>query len=105
MVSLKNPSYQKLIGTLGTDNNVFFALSPITMVKNLMPILSKADPNAAAAMQMFTGMLMNVPESYSLGFSAKAQEDEIGTKLLLTLGDFKQVIQMVMMMQGMGQMQ
>ena len=100
----ENPSYQKLIGTLGTDNNVFFALSPITMVKDLMPILSKADPNAAAAMQMFTGMLMNVPENYSLGFSAKVQEDKIGTKLLLTLGDFKQVIQMIMMMQGMGQM-
>ena len=101
----ENPSYQKLIGTLGADNNVFFALSPITLVKSLIPILSKADPSAAAAMQMFTGMLMNVPENYSLGFSAKVQEDEIGTKLLLTLGDFKQVIQMVMMMQGMGQMQ
>ena len=101
----ENPSYQKLIGTLGTDNNVFFALSPITMVKNLMPILSKADPNAAAVTQMFTGMLINAPENYSLGFSAKVQEDEIGAKLFLTLGDFKQVIQMIMMMQGMGQMQ
>ena len=100
----ENPSYQKLIGTLGTDNNVFFALSPITLVKSLIPIVSKADPNAAAMMQMFAGMFMNMPENYSIGFSAKAQEDSVGVNLLLTLGDFKQAIQMIMMMQNMGQM-
>ena len=100
----ENPSYQKLIGTLGTDNNVFFALSPITAVKSIIPILSEADPNAAAAMQMVSGMFMNMPENYSIGFSAKAEEDSIGLNLLLTLGDFKQAIQMIMMMQGMGQM-
>ena len=100
----ENPSYQKLIGTLGTDNNVFFALSPITLVKSLIPIVSKADPNAAAMMQMFAGMFMNMPESYSIGFSAKAQENSVDVNLLLTLGDFKQAIQMIMMMQGMGQM-
>jgi len=99
-----NPSYQKLIRTLGTDNNVLFALSPITAVKSLIPIMSNADPNAAAAMQMFAGMFMNMPENYSIGFSAKAEENSFGVNLLLTLGDFKQVIQMMMMMQGMGQM-
>ena len=100
----ENPSYQKLIGALGTDNNVFFALSPITMVKSLIPIVSQADPNAAAAMQMFAGMFMNMPENYSIGFSAKVEEESVGVNLLLTLGDFKQAIQMMMMMQGMGQM-
>ena len=101
----ENPSYQKLTGALGTDNNLLLALSPMTMVKSLMPIFAKAAPNAGAAMQMFAGMFMNAPETYSIGFSAKVQEDRIGTKLLLTLGDFKQVIQMFMMMQGMEQMQ
>ena len=101
----ENPSYQKLAEAFGTDNNLLLALSPITLVKSLIPIISKADPNAAAAMQMFTGMFMNMPESYSIGFSAKVQERGIDTKLLLTLGDFKQVIQMIVMMQSMGQMQ
>ena len=102
----ENASYQKLTGTLGTDNNLLLALSPMTLVKGLMPIVAKADPNAGAAMQMFAGMFMNVPETYSIGFSAKVQEDgEIGTKLLLTLGDFKQAVQMILMMQNMGQMQ
>ena len=100
----ENLSYQKLIESLGTDNNVLFALSPITLAKSLIPIVSKADPNAAAAMQMFAGMIMNMPENYSIGFSAKAEKNSIGLNLLLTLGDFKQVIQMMMMMQGMGQM-
>ena len=100
----ENPSYQKLIESLGTDNNVLFALSPITLVKSLIPIVSKADPSAAAMMQMFAGIFMNMPESYSIGFSAKAQENSIGLNLLLTLGDFKQAIEMIMMMQSMGQM-
>ena len=100
----ENPSYQKLIESLGTDNNVLFALSPITLVKSLIPIVSKADPNAAAMMQMFAGIFMNMPESYSIGFSAKAQENSVGLNLLLTLGDFKQAIEMIMMMQNMGQM-
>ena len=100
-----NPSYQKLAEVFGTDNNLLLALSPITLVKSLIPIISKADPNAAAAMQMFSGMFMNMPESYSIGLSAKVQEHGIDTTLLLTLGDFKQVIQMIVMMQSMGQMQ
>ena len=101
----ENPSYQRLAETFGTDNNLLLALSPITLVKSLIPIISKADQNAAAAMQMFTGMFMNMPESYSIGLSAKVQEHGIDTKLLLTLGDFKQAIQMIVMMQSMGQMQ
>ncbi len=102
----ENPSYQKLIDVLGTDNNMLLTLSPMTLVKSLIPIIAKADPDAGAAMQMFGGMFMNVPERYSLSFSAKVQEDGgIGTKLLLSLGDFKQAIQMMVMMQNMEQMQ
>ena len=100
------PSYEKLVTTLGLDSNLFFAISPITMVKSFLPIIAEtADPNGAATMQMLSGMLMNLPENYSIGFSAKVQDGGIGAKLLLTLGDFKQVIQMIAMMQGTGQMQ
>ena len=99
-------SYEKLATTLGLESNLFFAMSPMTMVKNLLPIIAKsADPNGAAALQMMSGMFMNLPENYSIGFSAKVQDDGIGAKLLLTLGDFKQLIQIFAMMQGMAQMQ
>ena len=101
----ENLSYQKLAGMLGTDNNLLLAVSPMTAVKGFMPIMAAADPDAAAGMQMLTGMLMNIPETYSMGFAAKAEENGIRAKLLFILGDFKQLIQMVMMMQGMGQMQ
>ena len=100
-----NLSYQKLTGTLGTDNNLLFVISPMTAAKGVLPIIARMNPEGAAAMQMLSGMFMNMPESYSIGFSAKAEESGIGTKLLLTLGDFKQIIQMLAMMQGMGQMQ
>ena len=100
------PSYEKLVATLGLENNLFLAISPMTMVKDLLPIIANAsDPNNAAAMQMLSGMFMNLPENYSIGFSAKVQNEGIGANLLLTLGDFKQLIQTFAMMQGMGQMQ
>ena len=100
------PSYEKLVATLGLENNLFLAISPMTMIKDLLPIIAKmSDPNTAAGMQMMSGMFMNMPENYSLGLSAKVQEGGIGATLLLTLGDFKQLLQMVAMMQSMGQMQ
>ena len=100
-----NLSYQKLTGTLGTDNNLLLAISPITAAKSMIPIIARMDPDSAAPMQMLSGMFMNMPETYSIGFSAKAEVDGIDAKLALTLGDFKQIIQMIAMMQGMGQMQ
>jgi len=102
----EEPSYEKLSTTLGLENNLFFAISPITMVKSLLPIVANAtDPNSAAALQMMSGVFMNLPENYSIGFSARAQDDGIGATLLLTLGDFRQLIQTFSMLQGMGQMQ
>lgn len=100
------PSYEKLVTTLGLESNLFFAISPMTMVKSLLPIIAQsADPNGAAALQLMSGMFMNLPENYSIGFSAKVQDDGIGAELLITLGDFRQLIQTFAMMQGMGQMQ
>lgn len=99
-------SYEKLISVLGLESNLFFAISPMTLVKTILPIVAKAsDPNSDAAIQMMSGMLMNLPENYSIGFSARVEDRGIGTKLLLALGDFKQLFQMIAMMQGMGQMQ
>ncbi len=96
-----NESYQRLIERLGSDNNLFFAISPLTAAKSIMSIVSKADPNIAAPMQMFAGILMDVPENYSIGFSAKVRDGGIGAKLLITLGDFKQLIQTFAVLSGM----
>ena len=100
-----NPSYQRLVESLGTDNNIFLAISPIIAVKNFMPILGKADPNSAAALQMFAALFTNLPDNYSIGVSAKTQNDGIDAKLILSLGDFRQLIQTFSMLFGAGQMQ
>ena len=80
-----NLSYQKLIKKLGTDNNLLFGMSPMTMINSAVELIAKTDPNAAAQMQMFSGMLMGIPENYSIGFSAKVQDSGIGAKLLIAL--------------------
>ena len=97
----EHPSYQKLTGKLGTDNNVLLAISPITAFKSILPVVEQVDPNSAAMIQMFSGVFMNLPENYSIGFSAKAGDNSIDTKLLLTLGDLKPLFQGFGMMFGM----
>ena len=94
-------NYQKLIGKLGTDNNVFLALSPITAFKSLAPLMEDPEPNDPnmAILQIFSGMFMNLPETYSLGFTAKAKNNGIDANLLLNLGDFKQLGEMFGMME------
>lgn len=97
----EHPSYQKLTGRLGTDNNVLLAISPITALKSILPIAEKMDLNSAGIIQMASGMFMNLPEHYSIGFSAKAVDNSIHAKLLLTLGDFKPLFQTFGTMFGM----
>jgi hypothetical protein len=85
-------SYQKLIEKLGKENNLFLGISPLALAKSIMNIAAKTDPNVAAQMGMFSGILMGIPETYSIGISGKVQDGGVGAKLLITLGDFKQVI-------------
>ena len=97
----EHPSYQKLTDRLGTDNNVLLAISPITAFKSILPVVEQIDPNSAAILQMVSGVLMSLPENYSIGFSAKARDNSIDAKLLLTLGDLKPLFQGFGMMFGM----
>ena len=99
-----HPSYQKLVENLGTDNNIFVAVSPTIAAKNSAPILGRMDPDNAG-MQIIAGLFMNLPENYSIGLSAKRRDNSIGAKLFIDLGDFKQFIQMMTMMGQMVQMQ
>ena len=101
----ENISYQRLIEKVGADNNVIYAFSPVTMANRIMSLISEMDPNAAAGMQMFSGILSGIVENYSIGFSAKVQEGGVGTKLLVTLGDFKQLIQTMILLSGMEMIQ
>lgn len=94
-------SFQELIEKLGADNNVLYAYSPITMANSIIAIISDLNPDAAAGMQMFSGILNGIDENYSIGFSAKIQDGGIGAKILVTLGDFKQLINTIMLLSGM----
>ena len=94
-----HPSYQKLIPQLGTDNNVLLAVSPIIAVKTLLPLLDEIAPdNPAAILGQFSGLLMILPDNYSVGLAAKAQNSGIDAKLFINLGDFGQLGQMFVMM-------
>ena len=94
----RNESKQKLIDHLGADNNILLFFSPITAVKNTMPLLAKMDMPGAASMHAYSVMFETLPDNYSIGFSAKAEGEGINTKLMITLGDFKPLFQFLGMM-------
>ena len=97
----EHPSYQSLIGKLGADNNILLAVSPGIALKSILPVIEQMEPESVMLIKMYSGVLMNLPEAYSIGFSAKARESGIDGKLLLTLGDFKPLIQAFGVMLGM----
>ncbi len=101
----ENVGYQNLVEKLGKDSNLLFGISPMAAVKSGVALASKADPNAALEIQMMAGMLMGIPENYNIGVSAKVRDGGIGAKLLIALGDYKQLLQTFYMMNEMGAMQ
>ena len=98
-------SYQKLVDSLGTDNNVLLAISPIVALKSMVQLMGETIPS----LQLFSTLITSLPDNYSLGFAAKAKGNGIDANLLLNLGDFKQLAEMFgimsQMMPQMGQMQ
>lgn len=101
----ENPSYLKLIEKLGKDNNIFLGISPLTATKSILKMVANVangDQNFGAEIQLISGMLTNIPENYSIGISGKVEDGGIGAKLLITVGDFKQLIQTVTMFAQMG---
>ena len=93
--------YAKLTGALTLKNNMFFALSPITAVKSLVQIFAQADPNVGM-IQMF---LANIPETYSIGIASHNRDQGVAGELFISLGDFREIIVMVISLQQMGGMQ
>ncbi len=98
----ENISFQEIIEKLGADNNILYSFSPITMVRGIVSRISDANPNMGAEMQVLSGVFDGIDENHSIGFSAKVQDKGISTKFIITLGDFKQLINTIMMLSGMG---
>ena len=93
--------YAKLTGALTLKNNMFFALSPITAVKSLVQIFAQMDPNVGMV-QMF---LANIPETYSIGIASQNRDHGVAGELFISLGDFREIIVMLISLQQMGGMQ
>ena len=93
--------YTKLTGALSLKNNMFFALSPITAVKSLVQIFAQMDPNVGA-IQMF---LVSIPETYSIGIASQNRDHGVAAELFISLGDFKEIIIMLVGLQQMGGIQ
>lgn len=93
--------YSKLTEALTLKNNMFFAISPITAVKSLIQIFAQANPNVGA-IQMF---LVNIPETYSIGIASQNRDNGIAGELFISLGDFREIITILIGMQQMGGVQ
>ena len=93
--------YSKLTGALNLKNNMFFALSLITAAKSILQIVAQVQPDVA----MFHMLLVNIPETYSIGIASQNREGGVAGELFISLGDFKEIITMLVSIQQMGGMQ
>ena len=93
--------YAKLTGALTLKNNMFFALSPITAVKSLVQIFAQVHAGVGMA-QMF---LANIPETYSIGIASQNRDNGVAGELFISIGDFKDIIVMLISLQQMEGMQ
>lgn len=93
--------YAKLADALTLENNMLFAISPVTAIKNLVQIFAQLDPNVGT-IQMF---LVNIPEAYSIGIASQNRDEGIAGELFISLGDFKEIITMIIGLQQMGGVQ
>ena len=80
---------------------MFFAISPITAVKSVVQLAAQADPNIG----MVQMLLANIPEAYSIGIAGQNRDGGVEAKIFASLGDFKDVINMVVGMLQMREMQ
>ena len=93
--------YAKLTGALTLKNNMFFALSPITAVKSLVQIFAQVYPDVGMAQML----LANIPETYSIGIASKNRDNGVAGELFISIGDFKEIIIMLISLQQMEGMQ
>ena len=89
--------YGKITNALTLKNNMLFGLSPLTGVKSIVELLAQTDPNVGMIMML----LANIPETYSIGIASQNREDGVEGQLFISLGDFKDLINMAVSMQGM----
>ena len=89
--------YDKLTSALTLKNNMLIAISPITAAKSILQLVSQTDPNMGWMMML----LGNIPETYSIGIASENRESGVAGKLFISLGDFKDLINMAASLQGM----
>ena len=93
----KGAGYDKLTDALTLKNNMLIAISPIAAVKNIIQLVAQTDPNIGPLMTL----LGNIPEAYSIGIASQNRDGGVEGKLFISLGDFKELINMAASMQEM----
>ena len=93
--------YAKLADALTLENNMLLAISPVTAIKNLVQIFAQLNPDVGM-IQMF---LVDIPETYSIGIASQNRDEGIAGELFISLGDFKEIITMIIGLQQMSGMQ
>ena len=86
--------YDKLVRTLGMENNMLLAISPVTMIKSFLQLFAPMDPSGASL--TFQMMLANVPETFSIGIASQNRDGGVEAQVLLSLGDFQDLVIMIM---------
>ncbi|MBI1928287.1 hypothetical protein HYR99_29090 [Candidatus Poribacteria bacterium] len=92
----KGAGYDKLTHALTLTNNMLIGISPLTAVKNIVQLVAQTNPDVGMVMML----LGSIPEAYSIGIASQNRDGGVEGKLFISLGDFKDLINMAASMQG-----
>ena len=86
----QNAGYTRMMEVLDADGYGAVAISPMTIVNQVLNLVAQSDPNVG----MVGVMLANIPQTYSLMIGAAPKNDGLELRVFISLMELKQLYSM-----------
>ena len=94
----QSAGYDRLFDELDSSGYMVMAISPMTMINQILNVVAQSDPNIG----MVAALLAGIPQTYSIAMGVAPKKDGLEIKLFTSVIELQQLYGMIM---AMGQMQ
>ena len=94
----QSAGYDRLFDELDSSGYMVMAISPLTMINQILNVVAQSDPNIG----MVAALLAGIPQTYSIAMGVASKKNGLEIKLFTSVVELQQLYGMIM---AMGQMQ
>ena len=94
----QSAGYDRLFDELDSSGYMVMAISPMTMINQILNVVAQSDPNIG----MVAALLAGIPQTYSIAMGVASKKNGLEIKLFTSVVELQQLYGMIM---AMGQMQ